>query len=44
MNIENRYSQVRLIFEEAAHKYHDTLGNEYISTTTLFSSCLKLLY
>ena len=35
MNIENRYSQVRLIFEEAAHKYHDTLGNEYISTTTL---------
>lgn len=35
MNIENKYSQVRLIFEEAAHKYHDTLGNEYISTTTL---------
>ena len=35
MNIENRYSQVRLIFEEAAHKYHDTLGNEYVSTTTL---------
>lgn len=35
MNIENRYSQVRLIFEETAHKYHDTLGNEYISTTTL---------
>lgn len=35
MNIENRYSQVHLIFEEAAHKYHDTLGNEYISTTTL---------
>ena len=35
MNIENRYNQVRLIFEEAAHKYHDTIGNEYISTTTL---------
>lgn len=35
MNIENKYSQVRLIFEEVAHKYHDTLGNEYISTTTL---------
>lgn len=35
MNIENRYSQVRLIFEEAAHKYHDTIGNEYVSTTTL---------
>lgn len=29
-----RYADVRLIFEEGPHKYNDTLGNDYISTTT----------
>lgn len=30
-----RYNDVRLIFKEEGHKYTDTYGNEYISTTTL---------
>lgn len=32
---DKRYTDVRLIFEENGHKYHDTFGNEFISTTTL---------
>lgn len=32
---DTRYNDVRLIFDEGPHKYTDTLGNEYISTTTL---------
>lgn len=32
---DNRYNDIRLIFEEKAHKYYDTLGNDFISTTTL---------
>lgn len=32
---DTRYKDVRLIFDEAAHKYTDTLGNEYVSTTTM---------
>lgn len=32
---DNRYNDIRLIFEESAHKYNDTLGNDYISTTTI---------
>lgn len=30
-----RYNDVRLIFKEEGHKYNDTFGNEYKSTTTL---------
>lgn len=30
-----RYGEVKLIFREEGHKYNDTLGNEYKSTTTL---------
>ena len=30
-----RYNDIRLIFKEDGHKYTDTLGNEYKSTTTL---------
>lgn len=30
-----RYNDVRLIFHEDEHKYNDTLGNSYISTTTI---------
>lgn len=32
---DDRYENIKLIFEEEGHKYHDTLGNEYKSTTTL---------
>lgn len=32
---DNRYNQVHLIFKEEGHKYTDTFGNEYKSTTTL---------
>lgn len=32
---DTRYNDVRLIFKEENHKYTDTLGNEYKSTTTL---------
>lgn len=31
---DKRYNDVRLIFKEDEHKYTDTLGNEYLSTTT----------
>lgn len=31
---DKRYNDVRLIFKEDGHKYTDTLGNEYLSTTT----------
>lgn len=30
-----RYNDVKLIFKEEGHKYNDTFGNEYKSTTTL---------
>ena len=32
--LDKRYEQVRLFFDPAPHKYTDTLGNEYLSTTT----------
>ena len=32
---DTRYNDVRLIFKEEGHKYTDTFGNEYKSTTTL---------
>lgn len=32
---DTRYNDVKLIFEEEGHKYHDTFGNSYCSTTTL---------
>lgn len=32
---DERYNNVRLIFKEEGHKYTDTFGNEYKSTTTL---------
>lgn len=31
------YEDVRLVFDEGPHKYTDTLGNEYLSVTTLLS-------
>lgn len=33
--MDTRYSDIFLYFEEQAHKYTDTLGNEYRSVTTL---------
>ena len=38
---DKRYEDVRLIFKEENHKYTDTLGNEYKSTTTLLHSYAK---
>ena len=35
MNIDKRYNGIKLIFHEEEHKYNDTLGNDYISTTTI---------
>ena len=32
---DTRYNNIRLIFEPSAHKYTDTRGYEYISTTTI---------
>lgn len=32
---DKRYENVRLIFKEEGHKYTDTFGNEFISTTTI---------
>ena len=32
---DTRYNDVRLIFHEEEHKYNDSLGNKYISTTTI---------
>ena len=32
---DTRYNDVRLIFHEEEHKYNDSLGNDYTSTTTL---------
>ena len=31
---DKRYNDIRLIFHEEEHKYNDSLGNDYISTTT----------
>lgn len=33
-----RYNDVKLIFKEDGHKYNDTNGNDYISTTTILHS------
>ena len=33
--MDNRYTENFLFFEEQAHKYNDTFGNEYRSVTTL---------
>lgn len=35
MNIDTRYNSNFLYFQEDGHKYNDTLGNEYLSVTTL---------
>ena len=32
---DTRYNDIKLIFKEEGHKYNDTYGNEYKSTTTL---------
>lgn len=32
---DKRYEDVSLIFHEEEHKYNDSLGNDYISTTTI---------
>ena len=33
--MDNRYKNNFLFFEEEGHKYNDTMGNEYLSVTTL---------
>ena len=33
--MDSRYKQNFLFFEEEGHKYNDTMGNEYLSVTTL---------
>ena len=35
MNIDKRYKDIKLIFHEGPHTYNDSLGNNYISTTTI---------
>lgn len=35
MNIDKRYKDIRLTFTESSHTYNDSLGNNYISTTTI---------
>ncbi len=32
---DKRYESVKLVFHEDGHKYNDSLGNDYISTTTI---------
>lgn len=32
---DTRYNDIKLIFKEEGHKYYDSLGNDYISTTTI---------
>ena len=32
---DKRYEEVRLVFHEEEHKYNDSLGNDYMSTTTI---------
>lgn len=32
---DKRYNDIKLTFQEDGHKYTDSLGNEYLSTTTL---------
>lgn len=38
---DSRYNDIRLIFDEPSHKYTDTLGNKYISTTTILGQYKK---
>lgn len=38
---DNRYNDVRLLFDEPSHKYTDTFGNPYISTTTILGQYKK---
>lgn len=38
---DTRYNDVRLIFDEGPHKYNDTCGNDYISTTTLLHNLVE---
>lgn len=40
---DTRYNDVRLIFKEDGHKYTDTLGNEYLSTTTFYMNTKQSL-
>lgn len=35
---DDRYNDIHLIFHEDGHKYNDSLGNEYLSVTTLLGS------
>lgn len=37
---DKRYNDIRLVFDEPQHKYTDTLGNGYISTTTILHNYL----
>jgi len=38
---DTRYNEVRMIFKEEDHSYKDTLGNKYISTTTILGTYKK---
>ena len=35
---DKRYEEIKLIFKEDEHKYTDTKGRSYLSTTTLLHS------
>lgn len=37
---DTRYNEIRLVFDEPLHKYTDTFGNKYLSTTTLLHKYL----
>lgn len=41
MNIDNKYKQVHLFFDEEQHKYTDNFNNNYISTTTILHQYQK---
>ena len=43
MNIDERYNSNFLYFEEKDHRYTDTLGNEYLSVTTLIGKYHDLM-
>ena len=38
MNVDRRYNDNFLYFDEGPHKYTDSLGNEYLSVTTLIGN------
>ena len=38
---DKRYNDIRLTFVEEGHKYFDSMGNTYTSTTTLLHHYVK---